>query len=676
MRRLLAILGFLLAGCAAHGAVCTTLSASPSQATIQSALNSCGNGNYVQLSAGTTSINTASPLNIPCGVMLIGPTATPATAILNGGNGIAPEVTLNGACSSTNNTGASYIDFDHGGGFLVDSNSHTNVTFTHNQFTNIPDATTSNTTTTTYAGIFNMGQGNVINGFTFEYNSVSDANSCTNTIDRAYVSSGSDGSGGPDGCGIEIFGQGSVPYFGVMINAVVKYNTFYHLDEGIHFYGSNYQPPASAMNQINYANGFDIEYNYFYFVRRITIEWQAQTVFNPLTISNNVFTTPGNGNFNTYYISTPCCQGGTYSASINNNAANPAFIEQNNVGIAEGPASTCTVMTGCLGAIWWNEYAGNNSQANYNLVQGVFGTGYEIGYAGFSGNQPYVQYNSLEGPWMAGQQAINISVGGQASGPGVYMAQEFSGNPGFTCCNTPNNLTATLSTVTSATPGISPASGNYTFPLTVTLTDAGLTSGDQPRGNTGIWYTTDGSTPVPGSGTAQRLDNGGTFSLASPATVKAVGMFGSANQPTSYPTGYGFVPSSAVSATYMTSGGSPTLTSCSQTNSGSVNTLTVGGATVQQVGKCTYSSVPTTTTCSPGNDTYGNTITAWGSTNTAIISVSASGIVTAVGPGTASVTATATGGLACSAYGFTVYNSTTTTNVVVSGAKLQGVTIQ
>ena len=38
------------------------------------------------------------------------------------------------------------------------------------------------------------------------------------------------------------------------------------------------------------------------------------------------------------------------------------------------------------------------------------------------------------------------------------------------------------------------------------------------------------------------------------ATVKAVGMWGAANQPTSYPSGYGFVPSSVVTASYSASG--------------------------------------------------------------------------------------------------------------------------
>jgi hypothetical protein len=80
----------------------------------------------------------------------------------------------------------------------------------------------------------------------------------------------------------------------------------------------------------------------------------------------------------------------------------------------------------------------------------------------------------------------------------------------------------------------------------VTLSDTGR--------NTGIWYTIDGSSPVPGSGAAKLYT--APFTLSATATVKAVGMWGNANQPTSYPAGYGYVPSAVVSATF-TSGGVP-----------------------------------------------------------------------------------------------------------------------
>jgi murein DD-endopeptidase MepM/ murein hydrolase activator NlpD len=67
----------------------------------------------------------------------------------------------------------------------------------------------------------------------------------------------------------------------------------------------------------------------------------------------------------------------------------------------------------------------------------------------------------------------------------------------------------------AATPSIAPGSGIETSPVTVTLTDA--------TSNATITYTTDGSTPVPGShGTA--ISSGGSFqvSFASTATVEAI----------------------------------------------------------------------------------------------------------------------------------------------------------
>jgi hypothetical protein len=83
----------------------------------------------------------------------------------------------------------------------------------------------------------------------------------------------------------------------------------------------------------------------------------------------------------------------------------------------------------------------------------------------------------------------------------------------------------------------------FTGSQTVTLTDNGS--------NTGIWYTTDGSTPVPGQGTAQLYKT--PFVVSATTTIKAVGMWGTANQPKSYPAGYGYVPSAVVSATYTAS---------------------------------------------------------------------------------------------------------------------------
>lgn len=201
------------------------------------------------------------------------------------------------------------------------------------------------------------------------------------------------------------------------------------------------------------------------------------------------------------------------------------------------------------------EFWGNGTSAN-NVCQGKFNGGIFYGF----GSTP--------------RSIVNNTI--QLTGNSNFIVNEEGTSPAPT--QSGNVTSNTVTTFTSAAPTIAPSLGTQNFPLTVTLSDAGLTSGSQPLGNTGIWYTTDGSTPVPASGTAKRLDSGGTFTLASAATVKAVGMWGALNQPTSYPAGYGFVPSNMVSVTY--SGGStPTIVSgyLSTTPTNGINTAVVGG---------------------------------------------------------------------------------------------------
>jgi hypothetical protein len=71
----------------------------------------------------------------------------------------------------------------------------------------------------------------------------------------------------------------------------------------------------------------------------------------------------------------------------------------------------------------------------------------------------------------------------------------------------------------------------------------------QPVSWSGIWYNTDGSTPVPGSGTAKY--HTARFTILNTTTAKAVGMWGSANQPVSYRSGSGYLPSSVITESYV-----------------------------------------------------------------------------------------------------------------------------
>lgn len=71
-------------------------------------------------------------------------------------------------------------------------------------------------------------------------------------------------------------------------------------------------------------------------------------------------------------------------------------------------------------------------------------------------------------------------------------------------------------------------------------------------------------------------------------------------------------------------------------NTSSANTLTVG-QTLQFTAYCTHGTV--TEACSPNADALGDKVTAWSTSNRAVLRVSASGLLKAVGAGTANVRA-------------------------------------
>jgi hypothetical protein len=66
------------------------------------------------------------------------------------------------------------------------------------------------------------------------------------------------------------------------------------------------------------------------------------------------------------------------------------------------------------------------------------------------------------------------------------------------------------------------------------------------QANVSLFYTTDGSTPTVSS---TRYTTPFTVG-ALPVTVKVIAMWGRGANPLSYPSGYGYVPSSVASATY------------------------------------------------------------------------------------------------------------------------------
>ena len=124
---------------------------------------------------------------------------------------------------------------------------------------------------------------------------------------------------------------------------------------------------------------------------------------------------------------------------------------------------------------------------------------------------------------------------------GCYICNENEGATTTPTAQSGNTTAQRAHAVPSTAPTISPAAGAISGATTVTLADSGT--------NHSIYYTTDGSTPT----TASTLYTA-PFSVNPGTTVKAIGMWGQGANPTSYPSGYGYLPSSVVTASYTTAG--------------------------------------------------------------------------------------------------------------------------
>ena len=296
---------------------------------------------------------------------------------------------------------------------------------------------------------------------------------------------------------------------------VIENNNINHVGEGMHIECSGPCWP-NAYTTVNLV----VQYNDFNQVHRIPWEQQPQATSGVVFQYNSIHDWM-NPYFGSFGVSFACC---------GQSATSPYLNVSNNVIVMN---STPNYRYGYGSEDW-----GLNATYDHNWIgTGNFNNGAPAMAWGY-GNVISMSYNTVCGN--------GFVVGG-------FIVTEFGTvAPPHTDGNVKSQ---NCSVVTSVAPSITPSPGPQSFPLTVTVTDPGYTSGAQPLGNTGVWYTTDGSDPVPGSGTAQYLSSGGTFVLASAATVKAVGMWGAANQPASYAAGYGFVPSSEVTAAFTGAGG-------------------------------------------------------------------------------------------------------------------------
>jgi Chitobiase/beta-hexosaminidase C-terminal domain len=257
-----------------------------------------------------------------------------------------------------------------------------------------------------------------------------------------------------------------------------------------------------------------LDYNYILNYHRIGIENQIGAPNNPIYIEHNVVNEPINAFYGTFAMSMACCVSGFIQNGYT--GFSPSLYYNDNVTISSGAGGGGHPPYGV-------EFWGTGSQGLNSLVQGNFSNGYTYGF----GNHPWaIIHNYICGPYY-------VTEGGYISDQQKQAPPTQTGNTTAPSCAPTPSIAST----------ISPAAGSYASPLTVSLSNLGQ--------NTSTYYTTDGTTPVPGSGTTHLYS--GPFPLSLPATVKAVGMWGVAPEPLTYPSGYGYIPSGVVTASYAVS---------------------------------------------------------------------------------------------------------------------------
>jgi hypothetical protein len=193
------------------------------------------------------------------------------------------------------------------------------------------------------------------------------------------------------------------------------------------------------------------------------------------------------------------------------------------------------------------------------------------------------------------------------------------------------------------------------------------------------WYEVTGITGTPPSQTVTFGSATTTSPIPAYSTYTGPISLSASSSITAYATASGYSSSPTSYATYT----DVPLTSCSQSNSGSLSSINIGQY-VQQTVSCYYASTGQTLNCSTSPDTYGHVVTAWGTLSGGAITIGAvgagttcsssgqgAGCVKGIAAGSQSSTATVTGGFSCANYPFTVTSSAPTLNsatmVVQSG---------
>ena len=463
------------------------LDPSMSNSALQGAIGSAPNCSLIVFAAGTYSIT--SPLTIPCNnLQITGPVASTPTATLAAS--YIDQAIFNWGGNCANLGAVTYLHFANTGAIFFNSGNNSNLTFEYNLITHLPSGPADSNSE---SGLYFDGNVNTtLNNILIQFNTFGDASSCTTVIATVVDANG--------------YCQGIYEQAGIVSNWTVDYNAFEHVEEGMHLHqicngcpkGSN----VSVLTNVEFAH------NYIHNWHRIGLEVQSQVVTTGINSSHNVYLDPLNPSWGTMAISMACCTGGRTAGT--SGAPFHPNITNDNVIITTVNQQVGNFHAPVIGIEMWG---GSESSANYNYIGGGFGN--QINW-GFNSSPLYIEHNFLCAP----------------NSPNGYITdEEHSAAPTLL----DNTTSVTCSTMPSTAPTIT-QSGS-----TVTMTDAGVPGADQ---TISIYFTTDGSTPT----VASTLYTG-PFTPPANAVIKAIGMWGTAPQPTSYPSGLGYVPSGVVTAT-------------------------------------------------------------------------------------------------------------------------------
>lgn len=542
-RFILFIFLLLVIGSALHANAATTWNITSIQTTsaIQSVITGASAGDTVSFAAGT--YNITAGLNLKCGITYTGPGATPSTAILNATFTRESASIFNLSSGSgfanpcTTPTTIQYLKFENAGGINVQT-SFTNLTIQFNQFTNIPCCNGGAPDTAIFfnGGSASSNTAQNLTNTVVQWNTIGDSTSCTTPTNGMTDVSNSPELGAVCG-GMSVnstvgFGTNGTSTFGLkFLN-----NQVFHVGEGVYWGcpnppGSNSHGPCEPNTGGYESAGSGVETrwvtatgNDFNQIHAAAWEEQPQ-VTQGIVFTNNSEHDWFDAYFHSYGQSMACCVGEGVAPALS-----PYLNDSNNVVLFNAAPSGTNYAYG-------SEAWGLNATYNNNLYQGLNASSHQTAGIVFG----YGPLATINNNTVCGSAFNQASIG--------YIGSEgLSGQPGPPPMS--GNITgpAPCSAVTSVAPVISPAAGTQNYPLTVTMTDAGLTSGAQPLGNHSIYYTVDGSTPTVSSALYT-----GPITLIGPATVKALGMWGTGANVTAYPSGYGFVPSSVITNNYTAS---------------------------------------------------------------------------------------------------------------------------